>query len=66
MLLFFGVNVPLVLTAKLPKQYAKNYYLGTQMYEKIQKDNTNIVVYLFGPTGGAFPAGPKAPTRAYT
>jgi hypothetical protein len=57
MLLFFGVNVSLVVTAKLPKQYAKNYYLGTQMYEKIQKDKTNTPVFLFRPTGAALPVG---------
>lgn len=61
MLLFFGVSVPLVLSAKLPKQYAKNYYLGTQMYEKIQKDKTNIVEYLFRPSD--FPPLTWAPIR---
>ena len=61
MLLFFGVSVPLVVTAKLPKQYAKNYYLGTQMYEKILKNKTNMPVFLFRPTGGAPPSGSSPP-----
>jgi hypothetical protein len=58
MLLFFGVSVPLVLSAKLPKQYAKNYYLGTQIYEEIQKDNTNIAVIFVPPTCGALTVAP--------